>query len=502
MTLTAKTLEGFQKTLLAPYFDDTTDTPECHRSWWEACCSPHKFVAIAAPRGHAKSTAITHSYTLAKICFREAEYVVLVSDTEAQSILFLADIKRELVQNEHLIDFFGVEDISRWTKESETDIIIKFKDGHEARIVAKGSGQKIRGFKWKNKRPDLIICDDMENDELVMNKERREKLLKWFLSTLLPIRSKNGIVRVVGTILHEDSLLNSFMPKEQDKNTVTKGLCTFSLKEGHWHSFLWKAHPSINDFSTILWPERHSEKELRAIRDMYVEKGQPEAYAQEYLNQPLDETTAQFRRSDFKELKTEDKEKPVHFYVGVDLAVTEKTTSDYSCFVVGAITDDNDLQIRHVIRERMDSEKAVETILELQYLYDPMLFCMEKGQITNSVLPFLRKRMGETGIFVNMDLTASTTDKIQRVQSFRARARAGKVKVDQTADWWPDFLDELVGFPRKKKDDQVDACSQLGLALNKMVEAPTLEEIDEDEYREELESMGLAWEGRNKHTGY
>jgi predicted phage terminase large subunit-like protein len=459
-------------------------------------------VAIAAPRGHAKSTAITHSYLLAMLCFREAQYVVIVSDTEAQSILFLADIKRELSQNEHLIDFFGIEDISRWTKESETDIIVRFKDGHEARVVAKGSNQKIRGYKWNNKRPDLLICDDMENDELVMNKERREKLLKWFLSTLLPMLSKEGIVRMVGTILHEDSLLNSFMPREQDKNTVVDGLCTYSLKPGGWLSYLWKAHPSINNFSKILWPDRHSEKELRAIRDMYIEKGQPEAYAQEYLNQPLDETTAQFRKSDFKELRTEDKEKRVNFYIGLDLAVTESTTADYSCFVVGAVTEDNDLQIRHVIRERMDSEKAVETIINLQRLYDPMLFCMEKGQITNSVLPFLRQRMGETGVFVNMELTTSNTDKVQRVQSFRARARAGKVRVDQEADWWPDFLDELVGFPRKKKDDQVDACAQLGLALNKMVEAVSQEEIDEDEYREALEEAGLSVQGRNIYTGY
>ena len=119
-------------------------------------------VAIAAPRGFAKSTAITHSYTLAEALFRQSKFIIIVSDTESQASLFLGDIKSELLENEDLIHLFG---ITSFEKMNETDIIVKLKDGYRFRIIAKGAEQKLRGTKWDGLRPDLIVIDDLEGDE-------------------------------------------------------------------------------------------------------------------------------------------------------------------------------------------------------------------------------------------------------------------------------------------------------------------------------------------------
>ena len=70
-------------------------------------------------------------------------------------------------------------------KDTETDIIVQFTDGHTFRIIAKGAEQKLRGLLWNGSRPDIIICDDMENDELVLNKDRREKMRRWFYSAFI-----------------------------------------------------------------------------------------------------------------------------------------------------------------------------------------------------------------------------------------------------------------------------------------------------------------------------
>ena len=61
-------------------------------------------------------------------------------------------------------------------------------------------------------RPGLIVGDDMENDEIVMNKDRRLKFKRWFYGALLPCLSDRGKIRIVGTILHLDSLLENLMP--------------------------------------------------------------------------------------------------------------------------------------------------------------------------------------------------------------------------------------------------------------------------------------------------
>jgi len=68
---------------------------------------------------------------------------------------------------------------------------------------------KGRGKNFLSHRPDLIICDDIENDENVESKTQRDKNYNWFKKTVLkmPDRKKPYIIIVVGTILHHDSVL-------------------------------------------------------------------------------------------------------------------------------------------------------------------------------------------------------------------------------------------------------------------------------------------------------
>ena len=186
MKLSPELIYGFAGSVLSQRFDDAKRTPECHLEWWGLCCSDEPFVAIAAPRGHAKSTTITHCYTLASVLFKDRRFVLVVSDTYEQAVLFLKDIYTELVDNDELAALFGK---ITFEKEAENDIIAKLEDGTRFRIMAKGSEQKVRGIKWDGMRPDLIVCDDLENDEIVLNKERREKFKKWFTGALLPCRS-------------------------------------------------------------------------------------------------------------------------------------------------------------------------------------------------------------------------------------------------------------------------------------------------------------------------
>lgn len=57
-------------------------------------------------------------------------------------------------------------------------------------------------------------------------------------------------------------------------------------------------------------------------------------------------------------------------------------------------------------------------------------------------------------------------------------------------------------FPRGKNDDQVDAFAYLGMMLDKLVEAPTKEEQDDDAYYDEFHADESFATGRNSTTGY
>jgi predicted phage terminase large subunit-like protein len=510
--LTASVIQGFSSSLLQKDFDGAVKSPGCHMEWWELFCSPYKQIAIAAPRRHAKTTAVTQTCGLAAVLFREREYVLVVSDTITQAVQFLGEIKQQLLENDNLRTLFKIKE---FIKETEDDFICVCEDGHTFRMTAKGAEQKLRGLKWNNKRPDLIICDDLENDEIVMNKDRRAKFKRWFYGALLPCMSFKGKIIYVGTILHNDSLLESLMPKRHYRGYTTDPLRTFVLdrNKNHkvvhgWVSVKYRAHNP--DFTEILWKENYNKQWFVEKRDEYVAQGIPDVYSQEFLNTPIDETLSYFKRADLREftdvdkalLQTKDWKRRFSFYIGTDLAVSIKETADWSVFVVAGMDEAGYIWVFDIIRERMDAQEIVETILSLERAYKPAVISMERGQIEKSIGPFLRQRMFETNTYPNILPMTPSSDKLTRARSIQGRIKVGAVKFDKSADWYYDLEDEMVLFPRGKHDDQVDALAYVGLIVDKMIEGSSQREIENEEYEEELAESGSKDQGRSALTGY
>ena len=129
--------------------------------------------AIEAPRGHAKSTTFTFKDSIHASVYAYKHYILILSDSSEQAEGFLADIKTELEENTGLKEDFGELEGKVWKSS-----VILLSSG--VKIEAIGSGKKIRGRRHKQWRPDLIVCDDLENDENVNTPEQRKKLRDWF----------------------------------------------------------------------------------------------------------------------------------------------------------------------------------------------------------------------------------------------------------------------------------------------------------------------------------
>ena len=453
-------------------------------------------VAIAAPRSHGKSTAITHAYVLANILFRERRFILIVSDTETQAINFLGDIREELTNNDDIANLFGIKG---FIKETETDIVIEFNDGYTCRVLTRGAEQRVRGLKWNQIRPDLIVCDDLEGDEQVLNKERREKFKRWFYGALLPCRSQHGIVRIVGTILHLDSLLNQLMPSESSSATIKEPLKSYSkYKKVAWRSVRYRAHDE--EFVNILWPTRYEKEFFQNLKEDYTNRGMPEIYAQEYLNYPIDESTSYFKRSDFTEMQPADYDTEKVYYIGADLAVSTKDRSDYTVLAVMGVDSSGMMHVVDIRKGRWDSLQIVDEIFAVQIKYKPDLFIIERGTIEKAIGPILRTEMLSRNVYLNLHPMTPTTDKMSRARSIQARMRSGGIKFDKDAEWYADLEDELVRFPKTRHDDQVDALAWIGLTLDTLQVAMSDEEIEEQEYQE---MYGSEYDnGRNLTCGY
>lgn len=479
--LNAAKVAGFVNSFLINRYDSPVPIASFHREMWEDMTSGATRIARAAPRSHAKSTAVTHTITLAKFLFRERNYGIIVSDTESQASQFLGDIKTELLENTDLRDLFGVK---RIIKDAITDIVVEMDDGHQFRIQALGAEQKVRGRKWRNYRPDFIICDDLENDEMVENDERREKFRNWFFKALLPSLSKSGQIIVVGTILHMDSVLMRLM------------------KNKSWNSKIYKAHKGFDDFSDILWPEQWPEDDLRKIRQGYIDDGYSEGYAQEYLNDPISHSEAFFKKEDFKPIEDEMRHVSTNNYAAVDLAISDADRSAYTVIVVGGLDSNRRLQIKQVIRFRGDANDIINAMFEVQKIYDIQLWKVEQGQIKLTLTGPLYEQMNSTGTYLNIVPGVPTKDKRSRARAIQARMRAGGVYFDKEADWYPSFEQELIQFPKGMYKDQVDAIAWLGIAINELTEGPTSFEQEEEAYQEAHKEWDSEFVGRSSTTGY
>jgi len=488
MRLSGEMVEAFAGVYLSTRYDAARATPEFHRECWNRYCSGVEAAATAAPRGHAKSTALTHDYTLAVLLFREEKYVIIVSASEEMAIDHLGDIANELRDNEELRAAFHVKDL---VTDQKTDIVVEFADGYQARITARGAEQKIRGKKWHGTRPGLIICDDLEDDEQVESKDRRRKFARWFYRACRQSLRDGGKIRVHGTILHDDSLLMHLMRNKE------------------WASKLYKAHASFDDFTHILWPEKFPEHVLRAKRQEFINEGDAAGYSQEFLNDPLDYADAYLRKEDFLPMSEEDFEFDKVIAVGVDWAVSKADSANRSSFTIGGKDAANTLHFLDQRVARLDSLGIVDELFSIQTRWKPEVFFVEGGVIWKSIEPMLYMEMRKRDLYLNIQVINPVKDKAVRGRSLQKRMRAGGCRFNKAASWYEEFENELLRFTGTSEallDDQFDSAALLskGFEEFRLLESDEFMSDAEEQLEERSRSLrrGTGSDGRSQVTGY
>lgn len=484
--LTSELVEAFSLAYLSPRYDNPQPVPDFHRECWARYCSPHPACATAAPRNHAKSTGLTHSYGLASVCWRVEDYMIILGASEEKAIEHLGDMTLELRDNEELRRDFWIKGFDQDTK---ADVVVRCHDGHLFRILARGAEQKIRGTKWMGKRPGLILGDDLEDDEQVENKERRTKFRKWFFRAAKQALRVNGKIRVHGTILDRDSLLAHL------------------IKNPEWNSRLYSAHRSYNDFRDILWPEQFSASRLQRIQRELAAEGDSAGYSQEYLNNPQDDENRYLKESYFQPIPQGTSEQYMVKAVGCDFAVSTEDHANHTSFTVGGKLVDNTRVVLYSWKKRCDSGEWVKKIFELDEEFKPDYWFPEQGQIWKTIYPTIKEEMRLRDHFIDFRPVVRVKDKALSGRGFQKEMKAGAWFFDDSGDWYKDYKDELLDFTpgiEGRVDDSFDSTVNLAIGLNELVLEPedelTEEELDYIRESENLRSQ--HHDGRSRVTGY
>lgn len=415
-------------------------SPQFHKEIFRLYEGDYDRIAIGAPRGHAKSTITDLVYLAWEIVNNKRHFILLTSDTYSQAVLFLEAVKAEFEANDKLKAFYGDLKTDKW---AEGEIIVG-----ETMVKAVGAGMKVRGLKFNQYRPDLIIIDDLENDEAVQSRERREKLERWFNGALVPCLTPEpgkGRIVVIGTILHYDALLYKILGQES------------------YHEYEKRLYRAINDWGP-LWEEHLNLKDLDKKKKEYEEKGLLFQFYQEYQNNPISEENRKFK---FEHLQyyTEDQiaTKSLNTYLTIDRAYSLEKTADSTGIVVVSVDQENNWYVRMAEAFKGTEKEIIEKIFDIRGHFNIQKVGIEQKAFEYTIKPALVDEMRKRNMFFEVEeLKDGGKAKVQRIEGLLPRYLAKTIffKKEHT-----DIVDQLLTFPRNKHDDLIDSLAyQLDIA--------------------------------------
>jgi predicted phage terminase large subunit-like protein len=277
------------------------------------------------------------------------------------------------------------------------------------------------------------------------------------------------------------------------------------LEDPTWRTKVYQAHNP--DFSEILWPEQYPRERLEAIRAGYAAQSNPEGYAQEYLNKPIAIENAFFNPDYFFDFDRDDDKAllpNMEYFAAADFAISEKERADYTAIVVCGVDPDGKVYVVDARRGKWDADAIISELIAVQKMWQPNIFTFETAKIDKAIGPFLDREMLRRRVFLNIVKMTPTQSKTMRARSIQAMHKSGSIRYDKSASWYPDFETELLTVadsgPRGKHDDYLDAFAYVGLTIDQYFEAQSDEEIEEDEWEENL--FNFSDMGRNAATGY
>ena len=166
--------------------------------------TPNLKAVFQWPRGHAKSTHFDIFMPL-WLMFqpkRLINFMVIVGKSEDSAIRLLGDIQAELEHNQRIIADFGRQRGSASWQDGE------FKAANGVKFLACGRGQSPRGLRDRESRPDYIVIDDLDDDELCRNEKRVHDLTDWVKEALFgSLDVGRGRFIMVGNLISKNSVL-------------------------------------------------------------------------------------------------------------------------------------------------------------------------------------------------------------------------------------------------------------------------------------------------------
>ncbi len=350
---------------------------------------------------------------------------------------------RNLVQEKSNILGYELKPDSKAAGEWETT-----KGG---RYFCAGVGAGIAGH-----RADCGLIDDpIGSQEDADSKLVRDKQWDWYRTDFRPRLKPNAIEILICNRRHEQDLAGMILSTEADE----------------WDVVLIPFYAGENDclgrsVGEPIWPEYFN----KSISVM-VEKLPPRLRSGLYQQRPAPEEGDFFKREWLVGYESQDLPAELRKYGASDHAISKKDDANKTCMGFGGIDSEGVLWLLpEIFWQRADSEEQCFAMMRLNRQVKPLVWRAEKGHISQSLGPFLRKMMRENHNFINILEYTPKKDKPTRARSIQGMFALGRVRVPKFAPWWPDAEHQLLTFPASAEDDFVDMIAHLGNQVEQMTQ--------------------------------
>lgn len=406
--------------------------------------SNHPRVLDIVFRGGAKSTIAEEAVCL-MAAFREFKNGVFVGFNKERAQERLHVVRHEIENNDLYRKIFGDLVGAPWADDE-----LVFSNGR--RILALGRGQPVRGTKWQDIRPDLIVGDDVEDRAEAWTKEGRTKVFNWFTRDLIPAGDVNLRVRVAANLFDPDAL-----PMRLKRRR---------LRNGHleWltHTFPIYYLDEETGEPRSSWPDRYSIESILELEESFRTGGDISGFNSEYMCLAESPEAKPFKPDMFRiEPRVRTWEAAYSMHDPARTVGPKAATTGFACWSwVGP-----KLVIWDAWARRLMPDEIVSSLFDVHEHHRPVWLGFEEDGLNQWALQPIRQEQVKRMIALPIKPLKAPKGKFDFILGLQTFFRAREVEFVKPLD---ELRDQLMGFP----SGDIDAPNALAYALKMRPGAP------------------------------
>jgi predicted phage terminase large subunit-like protein len=291
---------------------------------------------------------------------------------------------------------------------------------------------------------DVCIIDDPIKASDATSDIARNRVIEWFHGTAMSRLDQpaKGLVIIVMQRLHADDLSGHLIEQGWPSFVVPAiGVDDQRYKLGPGLFFTRKA-------GTLLQPKRDS---MALFEQIKHERGSSVFWAQYQQNPTPAEGNLIRAEWLLRYNKVPDRSNLDRIVIGCDTASKTGARNDFTAIVVAGIERRN-IYVLEIARGRWNMRETQSRIEVLGKDWGPDLVLVEDTGTGTALIQLMR----EEGLLEVRDWGPTQRDKTARLSAQLGRFECGRILLPRDAPWLAEFLQEILGFPNARHDDQVD----------------------------------------------